>query len=122
MLRLRLNDTTLASELEGFLRRCECVVEQLEPMLLSVGIAHEIDIATAVRQLQDGNCVKCGSAIESCVYLLGSPLCLECRCESLSTAGGGESEVREAWGRMEVEAYVKVWQALHPDSYVELVA
>jgi hypothetical protein len=30
--------------------------------------------------------------------------------------------VRDEWARMEVEAYVKVWQALHPAGRVELVA
>ena len=33
-----------------------------------------------------------------------------------------EGPVRDEWARMEVEAYLKVWRALHPDCSVELVA
>jgi hypothetical protein len=33
-----------------------------------------------------------------------------------------EVSIRDEWTRMEVEAYVKVWQALHPAERVELVA
>jgi hypothetical protein len=71
MVRLRLTNSSLVSELGTFLQRCECDVEQLGPRMLDVGVRHEIN--------------------------------------------------SDEWTRMEVEAYVKVWQALHPEGHVELV-
>jgi hypothetical protein len=119
MVLLRLNDTALTVELERFLRRCECEVQQLGPNTLSVGIRHGVDINAAVRQLRSGRCYRCGEEIEPSVFGLGSPLCLDCRHEGNDLA---ESPIRDEWARMEVAAYVKVWQELHPAGRVELVA
>jgi hypothetical protein len=119
MVQLRLSDSAATSELEAFLRRCECFVNQVGPRLLAVGIAHDIDTAAAVRQLRIGRCVRCEEPIEEAVFRLGSPLCLDCRAEPRRDE---DAIVRDAWTRMEVEAYVQVWRALHPDSAVELVA
>jgi len=52
-------------------------------------------------------------------YGLGSPLCLDSRHGGNDAA---EGPIRDEWARMEVEAYVKVWQALHPADRVELIA
>jgi len=38
------------------------------------------------------------------------------------STNGVTAPVREEWARMEVEAYLKVWCALHPECSVELVA
>jgi hypothetical protein len=119
MVQLRLNDTALASELGTFLRRCECVVEQLGPNTLGVAVRHGIDVDAAVRHLRAGRCYRCGDEIEPAVFGLGSPLCLDCREGSDDVADG---LIRDEWARMEVEAYVKVWQALHPAGRVELIA
>lgn len=119
MVQLQLNDTALASELGMFLRRCECVVEHLGPNTLGVAVRHGIDVDAAVRQLRAGRCYRCGDEIESTVFGLGSPLCLDCRPGSNGVA---EGLIRDEWARMEVEAYVKVWQALHPAGRVELIA
>jgi hypothetical protein len=122
MVRLRLNDSALTSELKSFLRRCECDVEQLGPTLLGVGVRHGIDVAAAVRQLRAGCCYRCGEEIELSVFRLGSPLCLDCR-DGLNDSESDDVErpIHDEWARMEVAAYVKVWQALHPDGRVELV-
>jgi hypothetical protein len=119
MVQLQLNDPAATLELEAFLRRCECFVNQVGPLLLAVGIAHDVDATAAVRHLRGGCCVRCGASIEECVFRLGSPLCLECRADPFRDQ---DTSVRDAWTRMEVEAYVQVWRALHPDSAVELVA
>jgi hypothetical protein len=119
MVQLRLNDTALASELGRFLRRCECEVEHLGPTTLGVGVRHGIDIEAAVRELRAGRCYRCGGEIEATVFGLGSPQCLDCRHGSNNVA---EGSIRDEWTKMEVEAYVKVWQALHPAERVELVA
>jgi hypothetical protein len=119
MVQLRLSDPAVTSDLEAFLRRCECFVDQVGPRLLAVGIAHDVDVNAAVRQLRAGRCLRCEEPIEELVFRLGSPLCLDCRADPARDEG---ASVRDAWTRMEVEAYVQVWLALHPDSAVELVA
>jgi hypothetical protein len=118
MVQLQLNDTALASELGMFLRRCECVVEHLGPNTLGVSVRHGIDVDAAVRHLRVGRCYRCGEEIEPAVFGLGSPLCLDCRHGNNDVADG---LIRDEWARMEVEAYVKVWQALHPAGRVELI-
>jgi hypothetical protein len=123
MVRLRLNDSALVMNLGTFLRRCECDVEQLGPTTLGVGLRHSIDVDVAVRQLRAGRCYRCGEEIELLLFGLGSPLCADCR-DGTAANGDGEIDerpIRDEWAQMEVEAYVKVWQALHPDAKVELV-
>jgi hypothetical protein len=119
MVQLRLSDPAVTSDLEAFLLRCECFVNQVGPRLLTVGIAHDVDVTAAVRHLRAGSCIRCDAPIEELVFRLGSPLCLECRDDPRRDE---DTSVRDAWTRMEVEAYVQVWRALHPDSAVELVA
>jgi hypothetical protein len=123
MVRLQLTDSTLVSDLGTFLQRCDCEVEQLGPTMLGVAVRHEIDVGVALRQLRAGRCYCCGGEIELSVFRLGSPLCLDCR-HGLKEfdAADAQSPIRAEWTRMEVEAYVKVWQALHPEGRVELVA
>jgi hypothetical protein len=48
---------------------------------------------------------------------------LETAAQHLRGATSGvTAPVRDQWARMEVEAYLKVWRALHPECSVELVA
>jgi hypothetical protein len=121
MVRLRLTDSSLTDELASFLRRCQCEVEHLGPGTVGVGVVHSVDVETAVKHLRSGRCYRCGETIEPGLYGLGSPLCLNCRDTSNGDAGA-DSAVRAEWARMEVEAYVRVWQALHPEGRVELVS
>lgn len=93
MVRLRLDDPMLAPELVAFLRRCECTVDHLGPATLGVGLKHAIDLETAEQRLHR----EAGS-------------------------NGLTVPVRDEWARMEVEAYLRVWCALHPECSVELVA
>jgi hypothetical protein len=123
MMELRLNDPLLASELVTFLRRCDCDVQHLGPSTLGVGLRHPIDVQTALQQLRAGRCYLCAEEIEPALAGLGSPLCLDCRQGSNGRAAElEEGPVRDEWARMEVEAYLKVWCALHPECNVELVA
>jgi hypothetical protein len=120
MVRLRLTNSSLVSELGTFLERCECDVEQLGPRMLDVGVRHEINIEAALRQLGALNCYQCEEIAGS--VFPGSPRCVDCR-HGLREFDAAEarSPIRDEWTRMEVEAYVKVWQALHPEGHVELV-
>jgi len=98
VIRLRLDDPTLAAELLTFLRRCECDVAASGPATLEVALRHAIDVETARSHLQAVP-VREASALDL-----------------------DEGPIREKWARMEVEAYLKVWCALHPDCSVDLVA
>jgi hypothetical protein len=119
MVRLRLTNSSFVSELGTFLRRCECDVEQLGPRMLGVGVRHEIDVEVA-RQLGALRCYRCEEIAGS--VFPGSPRCVDCR-HGLTEFDAAEarSPIRDEWTRMEVEAYVKVWQALHPEGHVELI-
>jgi hypothetical protein len=121
MVRLRLTNSSLVSELGTFLQRCECDVVQLGPSLLDVGVRHEIDVEVARRQLGARRCYQCEESAGS-VSRPGSPRCVDCRHELREfDAAEARSPIRDEWTRMEVEAYLKVWQALHPEGHVEFV-
>jgi hypothetical protein len=122
MVRLRLSDDSLTTELVGFLRRCECEVEHLGPATVAVGLRHPLDLDAAVRQLHAGRCYSCGEEIESVLFRLGSGCCHDCREETRAEQAPNPARVREDWTRMEVEAYLRVWRALHPEGRIELVA
>jgi hypothetical protein len=121
MVRLRLSDDSLTTELVGFLRRCACQVESLGPATVGVSLEHPLDVDAAVRQLHARRCYRCGSPIEATLYRLGSAACQDCR-DSSRGAPPDPATVREEWTRMEIEAYLKVWQALHPEGRIDLVA
>jgi hypothetical protein len=95
---VRLEDPMLASELLTFLRRCQCEVEASGPATLEVGLRHAIDPVAARLHLR----------------AVPTP--------ATDALDLDEGPVRDEWARMEVEAYLKVWRALHPDCGVELVA
>jgi hypothetical protein len=61
MVCVRLMDDSLADDLVGFLRRCECDVEQLSPSLLSVAIRGPDDAESAVRRLRSGGAHRLGA-------------------------------------------------------------
>jgi hypothetical protein len=117
MVRVRLDDPSVAPELASFLRRCQCDVQQLGPTMVGVGICHGVDPAAAARRLEDGRCYRCGEPIETVLFRLGSPLCHDCR----EGSGNGASETAERWARMEVEAYLRIWCLQNPDARVELL-
>ena len=121
MVRVRLADDSLTDDLIEFLRRCECDVEYVGPAMLSVAILRPLDVEAAVRQLQARRCYRCGSPIEATLFRLGSASCHDCR-ESAYDDEPPAARIRDDWTRMEIEAYLKVWLALHPDGGLELVA
>lgn len=121
MVRLRLHDPASAPELVAFLRRCQCQVRDLGPATVGVGIGHAVDPDAAVRRVQAGRCCRCGTLIEDALFRLGSSRCHDCR-ESPGHDRPDAGTLREDWARMEIEAYLKVWRALHPGATVEFVA
>jgi|SRR4051812_44473277 hypothetical protein len=122
MVRLRLQDPSSTPELVSFLRRCQCQVRDLGAATLGVGVGHDVDPDAAVRRLQSGLCCRCGKEIADSLFRLGSSRCHDCRDSTGVDRRSDTEALREDWTQMEVEAYLKVWQALHPDVGVELVA
>ena len=121
MVRLRLHDPSFTPDLVSFLRRCQCQVRDLGPAIVGVGVQHAVDPDAAVRRLRSGICCRCGSLIADALFRLGSSHCHDCR-ESSQPDIVDTQRLTEEWARMEVEAYLQVWLALHPGAEVELVA
>ena len=122
MVRLKLDDPSLTPKLVAFLRRCQCEILHLGPTSVGVGLGHPVDPDAAVQRVEDGRCYRCGEPIERVLFRLGSPRCHDCREGSGADPLSERDNAQETWTRMEVEAYLRVWESLHPGARVELVA
>jgi hypothetical protein len=120
--RIDVSDRALVEELVEFLRRCACAAEQTGPSSIRVSLEPMVSIGAALSLVRAGVCYACTGAIEAPLARLGSALCLDCR----DTQGGRNGEpaadaaARRRWARMELEAYLRVWRARHPDARVTL--
>jgi hypothetical protein len=125
-MRIRLPEPSLTDELADYLRRCECDVTLVQRGLIDVELRRPISIDAALSLVQADRCYGCGEKIEPVLRELGSTLCHDCR-------GGGRENghadgpahateaLRARWARMEIDAYLKVWSAMHADSVLELI-
>jgi hypothetical protein len=120
--RIDVSDQALVEELLEFLRRCSCTVERSGPTSLRVVLDPAVSVGAALSLVRAGVCYACAGTIEAPLARLGSSLCLDCR----DTEGARNVDVRaddgarRQWARMEIEAYLRVWQAQHPDAGVTL--
>ena len=121
-MRIDVSDAALVEDLLEFLRRCSCTSEQTGPTSLQVALDPAVSVGAALSLVRAGVCYACAGTIEPPLARLGSALCLECR-ES-EGARHGESRAdhpaRQQWARMEIEAYLRVWQAHHPEAQATL--
>jgi hypothetical protein len=120
--RIDLSDRALVEELLEFLRRCSCTVERTGPDSLRVQLDPAVSVGAALSLVRAGVCYACTGEIEAPLARLGSALCLECR-DSEGTRNGelrADDRARRTWARMEVDAYLRVWQAKHPEARVTL--
>jgi hypothetical protein len=113
-------------QLAEFLERCECNVEDLDARTLAVWIESAIDFSSAMTLVRAGLCHACGGEIGLPLSRLGSTACHDCRDAGVrlpdGVADGAASlKKRREWTRMKLEAYLKVWNAQHPDSQVEII-
>jgi hypothetical protein len=116
VVRIDVSDRALVEELLEFLRRCSCTVDRTGPSSLLVSLDPAVSVGAALSLVRAGVCYACTGAIEAPLARLGSALCLECR-DSEGTRDGeprADGAAKRAWARMEVEAYLRVWQARHP--------
>jgi hypothetical protein len=116
--RIDVSDRTLVEELLEFLRRCSCTVERTGPDSLRVLLDPAVTVGAALSLVRAGICYACTGAIEAPLARLGSALCLECRGSEGAREGEPRADgaARREWARMEVEAYLRVWQARHPEA------
>ena len=123
VVRIDVSDRALVEELLEFLRRCSCSVERTGHSSLRVSLEPTVSVGAALSLVRAGVCYACTEMIEAPLARLGSALCLDCR----GTQGhrNGESpaaddEARRRWATMEVESYLRVWQARHPEARLTL--
>jgi hypothetical protein len=118
--RIDVSDRALVEELLEFLRRCACTVERTGPGSLRVLLDPAVSVGAALSLVRAGVCYACTGTIEAPLARLGSALCLECRDNEGARSGElrADEHARRSWARMEVEAYLRVWQAKHPETRV----
>jgi hypothetical protein len=121
-MRVDVSDQALVEDLLEFLRRCSCTAERTGPTSVRVALDPTVSIGAALSLVREGVCYACTGAIEAPLARLGSALCLECR--DTEGARHGESHAdgraRRQWAKMEIESYLRVWQAQHPEARVTL--
>ena len=121
-MRIDVSDRALVEDLLEFLRRCSCTVERTGPGSVRVSLDPAVSVGAALSLVRAGVCYACAGAIEAPLARLGSALCLDCR----DTEGARNGEppanggARRLWARMEIEAYLRVWQARHPQARLTL--
>ncbi len=121
-MRIDVSDRALVEELLEFLRRCSCTAERTGPGSLRVSLDPAVSVGAALSLVREGVCYACTRPVEAPLARLGSALCLECRDSEGARTGeprAGGAAQRE-WARMEIEAYLRVWQARHPHTGVTL--
>jgi hypothetical protein len=111
-MRVQIQQPKFADDLIGFLDRCNCRVQRLAEDLVDVKPAYSLDVEAALRLTQAGRCYACGESVEAALAELGSPLCHDCR-------AGKPAERPRAL--LELQAYLQVWNALHPTAATTLV-
>jgi hypothetical protein len=120
--RIDVSDRALVEELLEFLRRCSCTVERIGPTTLRVALDPAVSVGAALSLVRAGICYACAGTIEAPLARLGSALCLDCRGNEGARNGElrADERARREWARMELEAYLRVWQARHPETQVTL--
>ncbi len=122
-MKVRLANSALLGDLIEYLRRCECLVERDGSETLRVDLNGAVSFEAAMSRVRSGLCYRCGAEVESVLWKLGSPLCLDCR-ESRSGQSPQEPAftAQQEWRRMQLRAYLKVWQARHPGVEAQLIS
>jgi hypothetical protein len=119
--RIDVSDQALVEELLEFLRRCSCTVDRTGPTSLRVSLDPTVSVGAALSLVRAGVCYSCTGAIEAPLARLGSALCLDCRdSEGVRNEPRATGAAQREWARMEMEAYLRVWQARNPQARVTL--
>lgn len=116
---VRLEDPTLVAELISFLARCNRRAEQVGRHVVKIEVEHRDESQAALRLVHAGRCLDCGGEIESPLAELGSLRCLDCRDRN----GHGNGTSRQTFEPrspaapdVQLDGYLRVFAALHPDA------
>jgi hypothetical protein len=121
-MRIDVSDGALVKDLLEFLRRCSCTAERTGLRSVQVSLDPAVSLGAALSLVRAGVCYACAGPIEAPLARLGSALCLECRDSEVARKGErpADDRARRQWARMEIEAYLRVWEAQHPQARVTL--
>jgi hypothetical protein len=117
-MRIRLDNSAFLDDLIEFLRRCECRVEQVGPKVVRVEL-RRADLDAALNRVRLGYCTRCGGEIERVLTSHGSVMCQDCRDGIGASALNGRAG--RDWARMELGAFLRVWQLRHPETQAQLL-
>jgi hypothetical protein len=120
-MRVRINESTLLDDLVRFLRRCGCRVTQVELETIDVQLDIDVSLEVAMTLVRAGRCYRCGEEVAPGLSALGSTLCHDCRDRSEHENGAHmHDQPSRVWARMEIDAYLSVWCALHPEAHISI--
>jgi hypothetical protein len=121
-MRIDVSDGALVEDLLEFLRRCACTAERTGLRTVQVSLDPAVSLGAALSLVRAGVCYACAGPIEAPLARLGSALCLECRDSEGARKGEprADDRARRQWARMEIEAYLRVWEAQHPQAHATL--
>lgn len=108
---IELDDTAATAELLGFLRSFDCSAQALGPRLLEVEFEHASRLELTLAFTKAGLCGSCGGPVARALAELGSRLCHDCR---------DGSDVYARLDRIRLDAFMGVWNALHPTALATL--
>ncbi len=123
-MRIQLVQSTFMDELVEFLGRCQCRVSSARAGLIDIHLHPEVSQEAAMRLLEPGSCYRCGAPVEEVLQRLGSPACMDCRDRpngAPQSNGNGHAALRHRWARFEVDSYLRVWNAKHPEALAQLL-
>jgi hypothetical protein len=115
---IRLPDTRRLDDLVAFLRDCDCRVVQVTTDELEVDLTRDACAAAARALARTGRCYRCGGVVEAALASLGSPACHDCRDTAAETV---DAAPVTQWAATRVFACLSGWQALHPETAIEVL-
>ncbi len=104
-MRIEFDDTAATGELLGFLRSFDCSAQAVGPRLVEVEFARPPRPELTLALTKAGLCEGCGGPVAPVLAELGSQLCHDCR-------DGNDGRAR--LDRIRLDAFIGVWNALHP--------
>ena len=116
-MRLQLEQPAFADELVVFLARCDWLARRVAFDVFDVTLPAARRLEARRHFARTGLCMECGGEIANSLAELGSLLCHDCRDGDPRGSNGAQSHEY----RVELEGYLKVWNALHPTALTTFV-
>jgi hypothetical protein len=119
-MRVQLNDSGLMESLLEFLRARDCIVEQIDAVVVAVWCPPADCEGGMI-------CRSCGSPLAETLGRLGSLRCHDCRDEGgfetllAGIYGHANANGRAARARGDLVAYLDAWHAAHPGAVASVI-